>query len=179
VRPEIWRYGRLWTALVLGVPAGLSFAVLEFAASGGAAQALLARLFFGGLWGGTMAMVVWRRWKGARDLDAADRLAVVRSVSRGEPIEDPRLAPAVVEYTGVVRRSHRQGPAKGTLWIWPALAVLVALAQTTTGSVGKAVLFWGLALAWIPLLWKLPSRETKAASRAAGAERAARKLMET
>jgi len=176
---QIWRYGRLWTALIVGVPAGLLFGLFQLGSSDGFGRALLAGLVSGALFGAAMSTLMWSRWKAAKGLSSQDRRAVARSVLKGEPIEDRRLAPAVIEYAEVVRRSHdRERHYRWTLWIWPTLTVALAVDATVNVSIRRAAVFWGLLAFWIAFMWTLPKRETETVSHASRAENSARRLLD-
>jgi hypothetical protein len=176
---QIWRHGRLWTALVMGVPAGLLFGLFQLGSSDSLNRALPAGLSFGAIFGAAMSVSIWSRWKAAKKLSSHDRRAVARSVSKGEPIEDPRLAPAVIEYAEVVRRSHDRGRRyRWTLWIWPTLTLALAVADTANGPTRQAVFFWGLVVFWIVSMPTLQKRERKTISHASSAESSARQLVD-
>jgi hypothetical protein len=149
-REQIWRHGRLWTALIIGIPAGLLFGLFQFGSSGRLEGAMFGGSFFGVIFGATMSILIWGRWKAAKKLSSQDRRAVALSVLKGEPIDDPRLAPAVIEYAEVVRGGHdRERRYSWMLWIWPTLTLAVAVAATVNGPTRQAVFFWGLVVFWI------------------------------
>jgi hypothetical protein len=175
---QMWR-GPLWTAFIIGVPAGALFGLLQLgSASERWEKALLAGLTFGALFGGAMSLLIWSRWKAAKKLSWQDRRAVARSVLKGEPIHDPRLAAAVIEYAEVVRRSNdRERRYRWTLWIWPALTLALAATETINGSTDEAVFFWGLVAFWIAFMSTQHGRERKTISHAAHAENSARQLL--
>ncbi len=176
-REQIWRYGRLWTALIVGVPAGLLFGLFQFGSSGRLGGALFGGSFFGVFFGAAMSILIWSRWKAAKKLSSQDRQAVALSVLQGEPIEDPRLAPAVIEYAEVVRGGHdRERRYRWTLWIWPTLTLALAVAATVNGATRQAVLFWGLVVFWIMPVQQRRARKT--ISRASRAESSARQLLD-
>ena len=179
LREQIWRHGRPWTALVIGAPAGLLFGLFQFGSSGGLERALFGGSFFGVFFGAVMSSLIWGRWKAAKKLSSQDRRAVARSVLQGEPIEDSRLAPAVIEYAEVVRGGHdRERRYRWTLWIWPTLTLALALAATVNGSTRQAVLFWGLVVFWIAFMPTQERRARKTVSRASCAESSARQLLD-
>jgi hypothetical protein len=178
-REQIWRHGRLWTALVLGVPAGLLFGLFQLGSSDSLERALLAGLSFGALFGAAMSILIWSRWKAAKELSWQDRRMVARSVMTGKPIEDPRLAAAVIEYAEVVRRSHdRERRYRWTLWIWPTMTLALAVAETVNGSTRQAVFFWGLVVFWIAFMPTQQKRERKTISHASDAEHSAKQLVD-
>jgi hypothetical protein len=178
-REQIWRHGRIWTAFVVGGPAGLLFGLLQLGSSDRLGRALLAGLSFGAFFGAAMSILIWSRWKAAKKLSSQDRRAVAHSVLKGEPIDDPRLAPAVIEYAEVVLRSqHRERRYRWTLWIWPTLTLALAVAATVNGSTRQAVLFWALVVFWIAFIPTQQTREGKTSSAASRAESSARQLLD-
>jgi hypothetical protein len=109
VRSEnVWGRGRLWSAARIGVPAGVVFGSIHFARTGSLGEAVFEGTFFAVFFGAVMAAVLWKSWPRARDLDSTDRVTVARVVLRGELIEDPRLAPEVIDYASVVRRAQER-----------------------------------------------------------------------
>jgi succinate-acetate transporter protein len=179
IREQIWRHGRFWTAFVLGGPAGLLFGLFQLGSSDRLGRAILAGLSFGALFGAAMSILIWSRWKAAKKLSSQDRRAVARSVLKGEPIDDPRLAPAVIEYAAVVRQSQdRERRYRWTLWIWPILTLALAVATTVNGSTRQAVLFWALVVFWIAFIPSQQKRERKTSSAASRAESRARQLLD-
>ncbi len=175
---QIWRHGRPWTALIIGGPAGSLFALFQLDFSGNLGKALLAGLSFGVCFGAAMSILIWSRWKAAKNLCSQDRRAVARSVLKGEPIENPRLAPAVIEYAEVVRHSQDRGRRyRWTLWIWPTLTLAWAVAATVNGSTRQSLFLWALFVFWITSMPIQRRRETKTSSRASRAENSAREVL--
>jgi hypothetical protein len=140
---------------------------------------MVAGLSFGVLFGAAMSILTWSSWKAAKELSSQDRRAVARSVLKGEPIEDPRLAPAVIEYAEVVRRSQdRERRYRWTLWMWPTLTLALALTATVDGPTRRAVVFWALIVFWIVFIPMQQGRERKASSAASHAESSAKQLLD-
>jgi hypothetical protein len=126
-----------------------------------------------------MSILIWSRWKAAKQLSSQDRRAVALSVLQGEPIEDPRLAPAVIEYAEVIRSGHdRERHYRWTLWIWPTLTLAWAVTATLNGSTRRAVFLWGLVVFWIAFMPAQQRRARKTISRASRAESSARQLLD-
>jgi hypothetical protein len=175
---SVWRRGRLWSAVRIGAPAGAFVGLIQFAQSGSADRALRGGIFFGLFFGAAMALVVWRSWPGAKDLSSADRVAVQRIVRRGEKIEEARLAPAVLEYAGVVRRTQeREDRRRWVLWVFAGATVIVALAVTIRGTAREEVVWWALVALWAGLLLWLPRRQARLQSHASHAEDEAHRLV--
>jgi hypothetical protein len=178
-KEQIWRHGRVWAALVLGVPAGLLFGLFRLASLDSLERALLAGLSFGALFGVAMSILIWSRWEAAKELSSQDRRMVARSVMKGEPIEDLRLAAAVIEYAAVVRRGHeRERRYRWTLWIWPAVTLALAVAETLNGSTRQAILFWAFVVFWVAFMPAQQRRERKTVSHASCAEHSAKQLLD-
>jgi hypothetical protein len=125
-----------------------------------------------------MAVVMWRSWRGARDLAAADRVKVVRIVNRGELVDDERLAPAVLDYVQMVRRTQdRDQRYRWLLWTFAGLTLILALDSTFSGSVRTASVWWALTVVWAVLLVALPRIRARRLANAARAEDGARRLL--
>ena len=78
---------RIAVALVFGVVSGVVFGVFI---------------------GGFVGLMANKKWPRRRSLSYSDRLLVVRSVGRGEPVVAPHLATDVVEFADVVRTIARK-----------------------------------------------------------------------
>jgi hypothetical protein len=125
-----------------------------------------------------MAIFLWRSWPRARELDPTDRLAVTRSVHKGEPIDDPRLAQDVIGLVGVVRRhQERDENYSWILWIFAALALALAVASTVNGDVREAAVWWALVAFWAGMLVWLPRKRAQVLANASHAEDGARALL--
>jgi xanthine/uracil permease len=176
---QIWR-GPLWTVLIVGVRSGTLFGLLQLATGMQWERSLLVGLMFGVIFGVVMAVVRWSRWKTARRLSSSDRRVVARSISKGEPVNDRRLAQAVVEYAQVVRDTHDHERRYGwTLWIWATLTLILAVAETASGTTREATVLWGLVVFWIIFIATKQRRDRKTILRTARAEQAARKLLDS
>jgi hypothetical protein len=175
---SVWRRGRLWSAIRIGVPAGVAFGLLQFAQKGSAGAALFQGVFFAVLFGATMALVMWRSWRGASDLESADRVAVAGVVRRGESIEEARLAPAVLDYVRVVQRAEdRDRRYRWVIWVFAGLTLILAVATTVGGPVRAATVLWALTIFWAAfLLWVQPRQRARMAANASRAKDAATRL---
>jgi hypothetical protein len=180
IRSEnVWGRGRLWSAARIGVPAGVIFGSIHFARTGSLGEAIFQGIFFAVFFGAVMAAILGKSWPRARDLDAADRVTVARVVLRGELIEDPRLAPDVIDYVGVVRRTQeREQHHRWVLWAFAGLTLAVALGNTFSGAVRSASVWWVLVAFWAVLLTWLPRRRARALATASRAEERARELLQ-
>jgi fatty acid desaturase len=182
-----WHGGRLRTAAQIGVPAGAYFGAFQFGQLGSAEAALFGGLFFG-LFVGVffeplMATIVRRSWPGAADLASADRVEVARVVQRGEAINEPRLASAVIAYAGVVRSAQERN--RRQLWVLAIpLAALVAfaIAQSIGGPPRSAIVDWimvGILVGMVAIVVPMTPRIRRGIlSRAERAEQLARQSLQ-
>jgi hypothetical protein len=161
------------------VPAGVCFGLFWFALEGSLGKAIFEAIFFALFFGGWSAIVIWRAWPGAKDIDPADRVAVARIVDRGDKVADRRLAAYVVDYATVVRRRQtRDKRFQWTMFAFPALTLILALTATSEGSTRHAVLWWVLLGVWGPLLIRIPRRRARTQGHAVSAEADARRLLD-
>jgi len=142
-----WHGGRLRTAAQIGVPAGVYFGAFQFGQLGSFPAALFSGVFFAVFLGVSFTSlgpaIVRRSWRGGADLASADRVEVSRVVQRGEAINEPRLASAVIAYAGVVRSAQERN--RRQLWVLAIpLAGLVAfaIAQSIGGPRRGAIVDW-------------------------------------
>ncbi|WP_018600211.1 hypothetical protein [Mycobacterium sp. 155] len=136
----VWRGGFFYRAVVIGGSVGLCLAVLALLDSGfwvaGVAVFVIIGVFYG-IW---MPLRMARYWPAAKQLDSADRVAVVTAARGGDRIEDARLMVAAVDY----RRGMHAAAAQARSLRWLLLVVLVVAVGTTAwdavfGSWGNAV----------------------------------------
>jgi hypothetical protein len=168
----------MWSAARIGAPAGVFIGLVQFAQSGSVAKGLRGGIFFGVFFGAAMALVMWRSWPGAKDLAPADRVAVQQVVRRGEKIDEARLAPAVLDYAGVVRRTQeRESRRRWVLWLFVGATVIIALAATVDGTTREEVVWWALVALWAGSLLWLPRKQARLHSNASRAEAEARLLL--
>lgn len=104
---------------------------------------------------------------------------MARVVLRGELIEDPRLAPGVIDYVGVVRRTQEREQHHGW-WLWASagLTLALALGDTFSGAVRSASVWWVLVAFWVALLAWLPRRRARVLANASRSEEHARELLQ-
>jgi hypothetical protein len=181
----LWQGGRLRAATVIGVPAGIFFGLgfwLLGPASAGPASAVaavLAGVLFGAFFGGAIALSIWKHWPGAAQLDADERVAVVRAVRLGEGITDPRLAPLVIEYSGkmrhVVERDRRQ---RWVLFLFGGGTAIAAVVSTVVGSTRTTLGWWLLVVVTVIQLIALPRIQARRELNAKRAEMLAREALE-
>lgn len=179
MRPEdYWRGGPVWTAVRIGVPAGVLYGLIQYALHASTASAISAGIIFAVLFGPVMALLSRRTWRAGSHLPSQDRVAAVRAVRRGEAVEDPRRARAVSEYAEVVkRRAARDRRYSWVLWIFAIGTLILATATTIDGSARAAVVWWVLLLIWVVQLVRLPRMRTRNVDNAVRAEAAAERLL--
>jgi hypothetical protein len=175
-RDAIWEDGPVKGALLVGVPAGLFFGLLQFFMEGSALGALAAGVFFGVWFGVIMTWWARRQWRRGAELTPADRAAVARAVRKGEDVGDARLDDAVVDYAGVVRRVQELDTRyRWVMWAIAASTVALAIGATVEGSTREAVVWWLLTVFWaVNLTWLVPRRRARTLENARRAEEAAR-----
>ena len=96
-----------------------------------------------------------RYWPGAKQLSGDERMSVVRTARRGEPIGDARLAQAVIDYSAGMHAAAEQArPFRWLLGFILVVAIVTAGWDAVYGSWGNAVASAiYLVLFLIELLW--------------------------
>jgi hypothetical protein len=103
----------------------------------------------------------------------SERGLVMRAVTRGEPVSDPRLAPYVLDCAESVLESVRKSRSPLGRWMFVAVAalpVVLAVVKTKSGPVWAAVFFWTITVMILGLGWAAPwrfARQRQKAERAA------------
>jgi hypothetical protein len=169
---RLW-YLPLWAACAV-TSALLAVVLIPFAVLAGDDAGDVVRvavpILAGGIW---LPSVERRRWPLAEALAPADRVAVVRAVTRGEPLAEARLAPAVIDRAAAVRRDLER--AARLSWLgWAVVAVALAAAAGATviaGSEerGAVLVLWAsvlLVTAMVALVPRLSDRRERRARRA-------------
>ncbi len=170
----LWRGGRLRAAVTFGLPFGLVTGGSAWVFSGSVAQAVVDVLLGGAMFGGFMAVMMWRGWPRGEQLPPADRVAVIRAVQRGEQVSDPRLTPEVLAYAKVIlRAADREQRQRWVLWVIAAGIVAWASVETVTGSAARLAYSWTLAVIFFGLVWWSPRRLARRHRNAANAARLA------
>jgi hypothetical protein len=174
----VWRGGPACRAANIGLPVGIFLGALAFAESGSALGAIVVVLILSPFYGIMMARRIARFWPGAKDLNAADRVAVVRATRRGEEVGEARLAFAVLDYSGGLREAHRQAQRyRWVVWFFATAALILAVSDSYFGSIRVALVSW-LVVAFfaVELLW-WPRKQAHLLSNAERAENLARPLL--
>jgi hypothetical protein len=167
----VWRGGAVFRAVIVGLSVGIFFGALGWAESGSIA-ALLAIGVLGPLvFGIPITRRMARLWPEAKTLIGADRAAVVRAVRRGQKIDEPHLAHAVIEYASGLRQAQDQ--ARRYRWVILLVAMLsliLAVTDSFFGSIRLALVSWlWLAIVVAELLW-WPRKQVELLSKAERAE---------
>ncbi|MEU4065748.1 hypothetical protein AB0F25_25565 [Streptomyces wedmorensis] len=182
----------LRTGVRTGLAVGLYFGALQLTQHGPGVEVPVTVVFFllcaglpaGLLFGALPAERRWRSWPGSRALNRADRAAVERATERGEDIGGARLAPAVLDYCGVLREAARGRVRvhRVALRVVPVLTLAIALAATLADEPPAPM--WSEAgwklVQWMPLVyafWVLagfPGRQKRALAALSRAEAMAR-----
>jgi hypothetical protein len=151
----VWRGGFFSRAVIIGGSVGFCLAVLAWLDSGFPAVGVAVFVIIGVFYGTWMPLRMARYWPAAKQLDGADRAAVVTAARNGDRIDDPRLLAAAADY----RRGMHAAAEQARPFRWLLLVVLVVAVATTAwdavfGSWGNAVasLIY-LAALLIELIW--------------------------
>jgi signal peptidase I len=159
------------------VPAGTIYGLFWLATGRSVANSLFSAVFFGAVMGTFATFQAWRQWPGARDLEGSNRVRVARAVRLGSQIDDPHLAPAVLDYAGMTRRTQKRGCRfMWFVWLIAALTLALAIGDTLNRPVSKAVVWWALVAFWIGFFAWLPRKRARVLANASQAEAAAREL---
>lgn len=136
----MWRGGFALRALTAGGAVGLCAGALAWLDSGFLISGVIVLVVVGTFYGVWMARRMARYWPGANDLSGEQRVAVVRAVRRGEPIDDARLSQPVIDYSHALHAAAETGR-----WLrWLLIFVLVVAVGTAVwdsvyGSWGNTV----------------------------------------
>jgi hypothetical protein len=171
----VWRYSLAVRALIVGLAFGIVLGVLALLGSNAPSVGLIV-LAVSTLWyGAFMARRMVKYWPGAKELSGAERVTVTRAVRSGRDVDDPRLRPAVVDYS----RALHAAAERFRLWWWfivvlGVVSFAMAIFDTVRGPAGEAVVSW-LYFAVFPFeIWWWPRKHADLLSRAARAEESAR-----
>jgi hypothetical protein len=135
-----WRGGSFRRAVTVGGAVGVVLGAMAWIDSGMLLGGIIALVITGVFYGIWMARRMARFWPGATDLTGGQRVAVVRSARRGEPIGDARLAQPVIDYGRGLHEAAES--AKPFRWVIPLVLVVVigtAIWDDLYGTWGNAV----------------------------------------
>jgi len=147
----------------IAVEAGALFAVLGFVYDSPTPQGIGNRIaaalvfgvlfgvLFGVVFGVLLGLMAGKKWPRRRSLSYSDRLLVVRSVGRGEPVVAPHLATDVIEFADVVRTIARKNlrPINSILPVATLLlfgALVGGILATAGGRARDAAIWFGLTV---------------------------------
>jgi hypothetical protein len=151
----VWRGGPFRRALTVGGAVGIFLGAVAWIDSGMLLGAVITFVITGVLYGILMARRMARYWPGAKQLSGEERVAVVRTVRRGERIGDARLTQAVADYSQGLHAAADE--ARPFRWLVPlvlVVAVATAVYDAVFGSWGNAVVsVIYLALLVAELFW--------------------------
>jgi hypothetical protein len=136
----VWRGGRVRRALIVGGATAPVLAALAWLDSGMLLSALIVLVVTGVFYGVWLPRRMTKFWPGADHLSDADRVAVVRAARRGEALDNPRLAQAVVDYSRGVHAAVEQG--RPFRWVLPVVLVVAlgtAVWDALYGSWGNVI----------------------------------------
>jgi hypothetical protein len=88
---------------VFAIPSAILVGILGGASRTSWQQGIASGILFGIVFGSAMTYIVTRRLRQLPPLSPDDLRLVTAAVRRGEPVGDPRLAPAVVQYAAIIR----------------------------------------------------------------------------
>jgi hypothetical protein len=152
----VWRFGRVVRALIVGLAFGIVLGLLAMISTNSVSSGALAIVLITLIFALMMARRMSKFWPGAKNLTGADRVKVARAARGGHDIGDPRLAPAVIEYSRVLHEAGEHVRLRRWLiMLFAAVALGVAIADSIFSPLGEAVVSW-LYFAFFPvemLLW--------------------------
>jgi len=136
----VWRFGPFLRGAVLGVTVGASLAALAWLDSGFLLAGLVVFATLSVFYGVWMGRRMARYWPSAKQLSGLEREHVARAAREGEPIADPRHAPALVDYrNGLHEAAAEARPLRWVIWFLLVVAVGTAGWDAAFGSWGNAI----------------------------------------
>lgn len=136
----VWRYGPILRALILGVGVGAFLGALAWLDSGFLVTGLIVFVMLSVFYGLWMSRRMAKHWPSARHLSGLDREQVVRAARDGQRIDDPRLAPALIDYrNGLHEAAEKVRWLRWLIWFVLIVAVGMAVWDAAFGSWGNAV----------------------------------------
>jgi hypothetical protein len=136
----VWRYGPILRGVLLGVSVGAVLGALSWLDSGFLLSGVIVFVVLSVFYGWWMARRMARHWPSATQLSGSERERVARAARCGEPIDDPRLGPALTDYRNGLHEAAEK--ARGFRWlIWFVLVVAVGTAawDAANGSWGNTI----------------------------------------
>ncbi|MER6075088.1 hypothetical protein ABT187_41040 [Streptomyces sp. NPDC001817] len=173
----MWRRGSVSRAVSAGLAAGAFFGAFVLVEATSWVGAAVVFVVLSPFYGVRVARRMDRIWPEAKRMDPVDRATVVRATRRGEAIEVPRLAPAVVAYVGALRRAAEEDRLHR--WVLPlvtAFAVALAVYDTVMSAPGETVASWLVVVLLLADLMWWPRSRARLLARADRAEASARRV---
>jgi hypothetical protein len=164
-------------AVIVGLSVGIFFGALGWAESGSIAALIAVGVLGPVVFGIPITRRMARLWPAAEKLSGADRAAVVRAARRGQMIDEPHLAHAVIEYASGLRQAQQQ--ARRYRWVIPLVAILSLLLAVTDSFFGwtrSALVSWLWVVTLVAELVWWPRKQVDLLSNAERAELLARQL---
>lgn len=141
--------------MTIGLCVGFFFGALAWLDSGMLLAGVLVVVILGVGSGTWMSRRMVKYWPDSRDLDGAQRVAVVDAARRGRGIGDESLAPAVAGYReGLHAAAAQARPLRWVIVVVLIVAIGTAIWDAVQGSVGSAIVsVIYLILAALELFW--------------------------
>jgi hypothetical protein len=136
----VWRGGFLRRALITGGVLGIVLGAMSWLDSGILLAGILTLFITGLIYGIWMPRRMARYWPGAKQFSGEERVTVARAARHGEPIDDPQLAAAVIDYSNGMHAAAEQ--AKPFRWVVPLILVVsigTAVWDSIFGTWGNAI----------------------------------------
>jgi hypothetical protein len=175
----IWRYRPFVRGLILGLAVGVCLGALAWLDSGVLLTGLLTVMILWVFYGVWMSRRASRYWPSAKQLSGQERLAVARAARSGHRIDDPRLAPALIDYrNGLHEAAENARQFHWVLWFVLVVSLVLAVWDATFGSWGNAVVsVIYLVLLLLEIFW-WPKRQRQLLANADRAAEMARERTE-
>lgn len=136
----VWRYGPILRGVLLGVSVGLFLGALSWLDSGFLLSGLIVFVVLSVFYGGWMARHMARHWPSAKQLSGSERERVARAARAGDPIDDPRLGPALADYRdGLHVAAEKARWLRWLIWFVLIVAIGTAVWDATSGSWGNTI----------------------------------------
>ncbi|MGV4981774.1 hypothetical protein ACVB8X_11900 [Streptomyces sp. NRAIS4] len=176
----MWQRGSVGRAAGVGLAAGVFFGAFALVEAQSWAAAMVVFVVLSLFYGTRVARRMDRIWPAAKGMNGADRAAVVRATRRGEAVDDPRLAPLVVEYAGALRRTAEEDRLRRwVVLLVTAFAVALAVYDTVLGSTGETIASWLVVVVFLGDLMWWPRSRDRLLAHADRAEASARRMTDT
>lgn len=136
----VWRYGPALRALILGLAVGGFLGLLAWLDSGFVLIGVVVFAVLCVFYGAWMTRRMSRHWPSARALSGQERERVAHAGRSGQPIDDPRLIPALIDYRdGMHEAAENAKPLRWLIWLLLIVAVGTAVWDTAFGSWGNTI----------------------------------------